>query len=366
LQDHLIIAGNISYALGLDGSNFKSVYFLRNDLSSLQSDYSKSVFALIQKIYPSARIIESLDPIRSSESIYYSGNLAYAESKELSRFANIKFAPQNRLFDQVEKKYIKSFTPFRKKYENYLPERFDTSCQSFIDQEVLEHLDWYFYQKHLAKTYFDDRNGILGKEYSTKLSKYLSDGRLDVKFLYNYIKNYEAKHGANKSTYWIVFELLWREFFFWSYHFHQTKYFSKNGLTGPLDFSSFRKDRDFSTLFANDPLMLSIYNELVHSGFVSNRYRQVFASNLINKYQLDWREGAYLFERFLIDYDVFSNYGNWQYLAGVGHDPRVKRVFDTLKQVATYDPDYLYIKHWSDYQDSNEISEKLSSIYKQF
>ncbi|WP_227520504.1 FAD-binding domain-containing protein [Marinobacter sp. LV10R510-11A] len=52
----------------------------------------------------------------------------------------------------------------------------------------------------------------------------------------------------------------------------------------------------------------------------------------------DWRYGAAWFEEQLIDYDVASNYGNWQYLAGVGADPRGLRQFNLAKQTQQYDP----------------------------
>ena len=57
---------------------------------------------------------------------------------------------------------------------------------------------------------------------------------------------------------------------------------------------------------------------------MSNRGRQIAASCLINELGLDWRYGAAFFEQQLIDYDMGSNYGNWQYIAGVGSDPRGK------------------------------------------
>ena len=86
--------------------------------------------------------------------------------------------------------------------------------------------------------------------------------------------------------------------------------------------------------------------ELLETGFLSNRMRQIFASEWINTYCLDWRDGANIFEMNLVDYDVFSNWGNWQYLAGVGHDPRGKRKFNLVKQLETYDPKREYFKKW--------------------
>ena len=79
---------------------------------------------------------------------------------------------------------------------------------------------------------------------------------------------------------------------------------------------------------------------------MSNRGRQNVASYLVHQLKLDWRRGAYYFEKMLIDYDVFSNWGNWSYLAGVGNDPRENRVFNTQKQAEMYDADKAYRKCW--------------------
>lgn len=62
--------------------------------------------------------------------------------------------------------------------------------------------------------------------------------------------------------------------------------------------------------------------EMKETGFMSNRLRQNVASFLVHSLKCDWRFGAAWFESTLVDYDVHSNYGNWQYAAGVGVDPR--------------------------------------------
>ena len=56
--------------------------------------------------------------------------------------------------------------------------------------------------------------------------------------------------------------------------------------------------------------------------------------------------GAALFEHYLLDYDVSSNYGNWQYIAGVGADPRENRLFNVSLQLKKYDAKGDYVKHW--------------------
>jgi deoxyribodipyrimidine photo-lyase len=88
-------------------------------------------------------------------------------------------------------------------------------------------------------------------------------------------------------------------------------------------------------------------NELRETGFMSNRGRQNAASFLINDLKQPWHLGAMYFEHHLIDYDVYSNYGNWTYLAGVGADPRNDRVFNLNRQAQMYDPDGEYVHQWA-------------------
>ena len=169
-----------------------------------------------------------------------------------------------------------------------------------------------------------------------------------MKFLYNKVKDYEKLNGANKSTYWIIFELLWREFFYWLYQKHTTHFFSKNGIKGAYDFSNISHSFiDIEKLKQmGPPFFRACVNELSQTGYLSNRARQIFASLWINDLKIDWRIGAKLFETYLIDYDVYSNYGNWMYLAGVGSDPRGKRYFNLEKQLKVYDPKGTYLKAW--------------------
>ena len=79
---------------------------------------------------------------------------------------------------------------------------------------------------------------------------------------------------------------------------------------------------------------------------MSNRLRQVAASYLIHELAGDWRAGAAWFEAQLIDYDVYSNQGNWLYIAGRGTDPRGGRRFNPQKQAREHDPDGRYRQAW--------------------
>ncbi len=88
---------------------------------------------------------------------------------------------------------------------------------------------------------------------------------------------------------------------------------------------------------------------------MSNRGRQLVASCLVHELGLDWRYGAAYFESQLIDYDVASNWGNWQYLAGVGADPRGSRQFNLEKQTQMYDPNHEFIDKWDGHCDGERL-----------
>jgi deoxyribodipyrimidine photo-lyase len=94
-------------------------------------------------------------------------------------------------------------------------------------------------------------------------------------------------------------------------------------------------------------LMDASLRELIHTGYTSNRARQNIASFLTKHLKIDWRIGAEWYESILVDYGLSSNWGNWQYFAGVGNDPRgTTRIFNPVKQAFDYDPIGEYVKAW--------------------
>jgi deoxyribodipyrimidine photo-lyase len=193
---------------------------------------------------------------------------------------------------------------------------------------------------------------MTGADFSSRLSPWLSTGCLSPREIYEEIKRYESKHGANDSTYWLIFELLWRDFFHFLAQVHGPKIFQSRGIH-PEREKGIEPD-DAEDRFHNwkngrtdNPFVNANMNELRITGWMSNRGRQNVASYLINNLELDWRKGAQWFEEQLIDYDPCSNYGNWLYLSGYGNDPRPGRYFNVNKQAATYDPQGKYTTTWS-------------------
>ena len=94
------------------------------------------------------------------------------------------------------------------------------------------------------------------------------------------------------------------------------------------------------------PIIDAFMRQLNSTGYMSNRGRQIVASFLTRDLKQDWRYGAEYFECMLLDYDVCSNWGNWQYASGVGPDPREDRYFNIIKQGTIYDPDCEFIRLW--------------------
>lgn len=215
------------------------------------------------------------------------------------------------------------------------------------EQAGLIHCQHYF-STILPSHYKETRNGLDGMEYSTKFSPWLALGAISPKTIYAMLQHYQAIHGANDSTYWIFFELLWREYFYWYARCYQTKLFRFSGITEKKPLTSFYAQRFLQWQQGETPFPIvnACMRQLNQTGYMSNRGRQLVASCLVHELSLDWRYGAAYFETQLIDYDVGSNWGNWQYLAGVGADPRGSRQFNLEKQTHTYDPEGAFVATW--------------------
>jgi deoxyribodipyrimidine photo-lyase len=230
-------------------------------------------------------------------------------------------------------------------------------------------------------SYKATRNGMLGRDFSTKLSAFLAQGHCTARQVHWAMVNFEDGKGngkgaegygkgENDGTAAVRFELLWRDYFHLCMRKFGPKMFqlygirpqeSKNNQKPPppknwrrLDratpgsdpaqtreaFSRFRSGR------TGVGLIDASNRELFLTGYTSNRARQNVASFLASHLEIDWRIGAEWYECMLIDYDVPSNWGNWQYVSGVGNDPRQGRIFNPVKQAMDYDPQGEYIKAW--------------------
>ncbi|MDZ7881078.1 MAG: DASH family cryptochrome [Saprospiraceae bacterium] len=217
------------------------------------------------------------------------------------------------------------------------------------ETEGLKRLQYYLWDSNLVKTYEETRNGMVGGDYSSKLSVYLAQGCLSPKQIYHELKRYEHERGDNKSTYWLSFELLWRDYFRLIGKKYGNNIFKVGGLTGKPD-KKWRDDERLFSLWADGktgiPFIDANMRELKLTGFMSNRGRQNVASFLTKDLSVTWLMGAEWFESQLIDYDPCSNYANWNYVAGIGNDPKENRYFNILSQANRYDPTGAYVRLW--------------------
>ena len=206
----------------------------------------------------------------------------------------------------------------------------------------------YFFETRNVSRYKLTRNGLIGEDYSSKFSPWLANGSVSVKYIFKSLKEYEKEVEKNDSTYWLYFELIWRDFFKYVSMQHKDKFFNKDGIYG--EDKEWSDDKDVLLNWingkTNEPFVNANMIELSQTGFMSNRGRQNVANYLTKELNIDWRIGAEYFEALLIDYDVHSNYGNWLYNAGIGNDSMPFRKFNPKLQSERYDPKKVYEKTW--------------------
>ncbi len=212
----------------------------------------------------------------------------------------------------------------------------------------LARLNGFLYATHGVDRYKETRNALDDWEASSKFSPWLANGCLSARQVAETLIEYENSETKNESTYWLWFELLWREYFHWYAIKHGANLFRRDGVQRKRRQTTFYGHRFKAWCEGNTeyPIVNAAMNQLRETGYISNRARQLVASCFVNELELDWRYGAAWFEEQLIDYDVASNYGNWQYLAGVGADPRGLRQFNLAKQTQQYDPVGTFIDRW--------------------
>jgi len=258
-----------------------------------------------------------------------------------------------------------------------LPYPSDTkSAHPFLGGETVAHdrLD-HLISSGCAFNYHNTRNGLLGEDFSTKLSAYLALGSITSRQIHASLLSYEDGtnpkfestigygRGENDGTKAIRFELLWRDYMRLCTRKFGPKLFALSGFkssdyetrwsspTSPGPSQTSSEVRTIISRFTNGTTGMGLIDaslrELIHTGYTSNRARQNVASFLAKHLHIDWRIGAEWYECMLVDYDLSSNWGNWQYLAGVGNDPRGEtRIFNPVKQAFDYDPRGEYVKAW--------------------
>jgi deoxyribodipyrimidine photo-lyase len=249
-------------------------------------------------------------------------------------------------------------------------------------QERLQHL----ISSGAMSSYKTTRNGLLGLDFSTKLSAYLAQGHLTARQIHWAMVGFEDGKGdgkevesygkgENDGTAHVRFELVWRDYMRLCLMKYGDRFYHLDGIQEPH--GKYKKQSDsgrpprkrwkhigsagshgselaknrktferFCSGRTGTGLIDASNRELFFTGYTSNRARQNVASYIAVHLGIDWRVGAEWYESMLVDHDAASNWGNWQYVSGVGMDPRPDRKFNPVKQALGYDREGKYIKAW--------------------
>lgn len=214
--------------------------------------------------------------------------------------------------------------------------------------EGLRRLNNYFFETQNVLRYKDGRSNALDFEDSSKLSPWLSNGSLSPRRVYSELKRFEKEFHANESTHLLYTELLWRDFYHFLLWSKKEIMFSSMGIQQlPI---SWNHDAELFEAWSEGrtgyPLIDASMRQLKACGYLSNQARQHAASFLTKNLGVDWRWGASWFEAHLLDHDPASNYGNWQYVTGIGTDARVIKGFNGRELGKRYDPAGEFVKFW--------------------
>lgn len=190
---------------------------------------------------------------------------------------------------------------------------------------------------HLAK--YDENRDKPAINGTSSLSPHLRFGTVGIRTIVSKVKHHEA----------FLSELIWREFFMHIlYHFPHVV---NNNFRAKYDGIPWRNDKDEFEKWCKGetgyPLVDAGMRELNQTGYMHNRVRMVVASFLCKHLLIDWRWGEAYFAKKLLDFELASNNGNWQWAAGTGCDAAPYfRVFNPSAQLKKFDPQMKYVRKW--------------------
>jgi len=187
---------------------------------------------------------------------------------------------------------------------------------------------------------YDETRNFPSLDSTSKIGPHLRFGTVSIREIVESVKDVN-------STY--LSELIWREFFMQIlWHFPKVV---KENFRSKYDGIQWRNKEDEFKKWCEGktgyPLVDAGMRELNATGFMHNRVRMVTASFLCKHLLIDWRWGEAYFAEKLLDYELASNNGNWQWSAGTGCDAAPYfRVFNPSEQIKKFDDKYQYINKW--------------------
>jgi len=191
----------------------------------------------------------------------------------------------------------------------------------------------------IIEKYHKTRN-IPSIKGTTRLSVHLRFGTISIRTL--------AKVALDKNEKYLN-ELIWRDFYqMILYHFPKVADHNFNAKYDALEWRNNEDDfKRWCTGHTGYPIVDAGMRELNKTGYMHNRVRMITASFLTKHLLIDWRWGEAYFAEKLLDYELASNNGGWQWAAGTGVDAAPYfRIFNPESQVKKFDPELKYVRQW--------------------
>lgn len=194
---------------------------------------------------------------------------------------------------------------------------------------------------------YESKRNFPAKDATSRLGPHLRFGTVSIR------KMIKKAIAESNEVFWQ--ELIWREFFMQIlWHFPQTV---NQSFKPKYDRIEWRNNEEEFKAWCEGktgyPLVDAGMRELNQTGFMHNRVRMLVGSFLCKHLLIDWRWGEAYFAEKLHDYEMASNVGNWQWVAGSGVDAAPYfRIFNPTTQIDKFDKKHIYIKKWvPEYQE---------------
>ena len=356
----------------LEDKNDRRVDFVYQALSDLQSKLTAVDRSLCIRVGKPLDIFKTLLEEYDVKAVYTNSDYeqsAIARDRAIEAFLSTNSIRFHSFKDQVIFEWnevLKAngepytiFTPYSKVWKqklsdnDLLPYPSEHNLNTFIKPDNLDFLELTdigfnktdivfstpILDKNIIANYENSRN-IPAIEGTTRLSIHLRFGTISIRKVVAY--------ALATNEQWLN-ELIWREFFMSILvHFphvetgaFRKKYEAIAWRNDEKDFEAWCEGR------TGYPMIDAGMRQLNETGWMHNRVRMIVASFLSKHLLIDWRWGEAYFANKLIDYELSSNNGNWQWAAGCGCDAAPYfRVFNPTEQTKRFDPELKYIRKW--------------------
>lgn len=351
----------------------KRVSFIFQTLEEINFKLKKEYKSNIQYFHGKPiEVFKSLEENYTIDSLYFNedyepyANKRDKEIKDYFESKNIKVLSfkDTLIFhkDDILKTDNKPYTVYTPYSKVWLEKFAKTTLEYYPSEEYLNNLirieNNNFDLEHIGykpcgdvfPKYIIDEDIIINYE-NTRDKPYLEKGvsRVGVELRFGRISIRKLADTANRLSLTYLKEIIWREFFMqilYNFPYVENSSFKLkyNRIKWENDEILFDKWCKGETGY---PIVDAGMRELNSTGFMHNRVRMITASFLTKHLLIDWRWGELYFANKLMDYELSSNNGNWQWVAGSGCDASPYfRIFNPITQQKKFDPKFQYIKKW--------------------